>query len=145
MLATNYVGFNFNTSLQCFQTFDEGCKSLYKITNKITRSLNIFLCNDLVHSSRCLSTNCTDGYIRETARCLSERIMDDTGRDTKSHIVRHCLNSNHGTVSIENFKIINMGYNNNTYKRRISEALFVKQYHPSLNVQDSSVPLQLFN
>ena len=71
--------------------------------------------------------------------------MDQAGRDTKSHIVRHCLNSNHETVNIENFKILNMGYNNNTYKRRISETLFVKQYHLSLNVQDNSVPLQFFN
>ena len=67
--------------------------------------------------------------------------MDHIGIDTKSHIVRHCLNSNHGTVNIENFKILNIGYNNNTYKRRISEALFVKQYCPCLNVHDNSVPL----
>ena len=101
--------------------------------------------HDLVYCSRCPSTDCTDSYIGETARRLSERVMDHAGRDTKSHIFRHCLNSNHGTVSIENFKILNMGYNNNTYKRRISEALFVKQCRPSLNVQDNSVPLQLFN
>ena len=61
--------------------------------------------------------------------------------DTKSHIVRHCLNSNHETVSIEHFKILNMGYNNNTYRWRISEALFVKQYRSSLNLQDNSAPL----
>ena len=100
--------------------------------------------HDLVYF-RCPSTDCTDSYIGETARCLSEGVMDHAGRDTKSHIIRHCLNSNHGTVNIENFKILNMGYNNNTYKRRISEALFLKQYRLSLNVQDNSVPLQLFN
>ena len=36
-----------------------------------------------------------------------------------------------------------MGYNNNTYKRKISEALFVKQYRPSLNGQDNSDCLTL--
>ena len=71
--------------------------------------------------------------------------MDHAGRDTNSHIVRHCLNSNHETVNIENFKSLNMGYNSNTYKRRISEALFVKQKRASLNVQDNSVLLQFFN
>ena len=78
---------------------------------------------------------------------MLERVMD-----TKSHIVRHCLNSNQETFNIENSKILNMGYINNTYKKRISEALFVKQYRPylnvqdnSVNVQDNSVPLQLFN
>ena len=71
--------------------------------------------------------------------------MDHAGRETKSHILRHCLNSNHETVSIGNFKILNMRYNNNTYKRRISEALFGKQCGLSLNMQGNSVPLQLFN
>ena len=98
-----------------------------------------------IYFSSCPCMDCTDSYIRETARRLSERVMDHAGRDTKSHIVRHGLNSNNETVNIENFKILNTGYSNNTYKRRISEALIIKQYRPSLNMQDNSVPLQLFN
>ena len=70
--------------------------------------------------------------------------MDHASKATL-HIVRHYLNSNHETVNIEHFKILNVGYNNNTYGRKISEALFVKQYHPSLDMQDNSVPLELFN
>ena len=100
--------------------------------------------NDLVYFSRCPSTNCTDSYIGETARRLIERVMDHAGRDAKSHIVRHCLNSNYETVNIENFKILNMGYDNNTYKKRISEALFVKQYRPSLNGTPSICETILF-
>ena len=95
----------------------------------------------LVYFSRCPSTDCTDSYSGETARRLSERVMDHVGRDTKSHIVRHCLNSNHETVNIENFKVSNMRYSNNTYRGRIYEALFVKQYHPFLNIQDNYAPL----
>ena len=100
---------------------------------------------NLVYFSRYPSTVCTDSYIGETARRLSERVMDHAGRDIKPRIVRHRLNSNHETVNIKNFKILNMGYNNNTYKTRISEPLFVKQYRPSLNMHNNSVPLQLFN
>ena len=101
--------------------------------------------HDLVYFSRCPSTDCTDSYIGETARRLIERAMDRADRDAKSHIVRHCLNSNYETVNIENFKTLKMGYKNNTYKRRISEALFIKQYRSSLNVEDNSVSLQLFD
>ena len=57
--------------------------------------------------------------MRKTGRRLSERVMDHDGRDPKSHIRRHCLNSNHETVKTENFKILNMGYNNNTYRDNI--------------------------
>ena len=73
--------------------------------------------HDLVYFSRCPSTDFADSHIGETARRLSERVMDHAGRDTKSHIVRHGLNSDHQTVNIENFKILNMGYNSNSYKR----------------------------
>ena len=71
---------------------------------------------------------CHNSNIGETVKHLSKRVIDQAGRDTKSHIVRHCSNSYHKTVNIENFKILNMEYNNNTYKRRISKVLFVKQY-----------------
>ena len=53
--------------------------------------------HDLVYFSRFSLTDCTDSYIGETARRLSERVMDHAGRDTKSRIVRHGLNSNHET------------------------------------------------
>ena len=36
-------------------------------------------------------------------------------------------------------------YHNNTYKRKISEALFMKQYRLSLNDQGKSFSLQLFS
>ena len=35
--------------------------------------------HDLVYFSRCPSTDCTDSYIGETARHLSERVMDHAG------------------------------------------------------------------
>ena len=86
--------------------------------------------HDLVFFSRCPSLYYTDSYIGET----------------KSHIVRHYLNSNHETVNIENFKILDIDYNNNTYKRKTYKLFFVNQYRLSLNVHDNSVPtLQLFN
>ena len=54
-------------------------------------------------------------HFPEASKCLSQRDMDQAGRNMKSHIFRHCLNSDHETVNIEYFKILNMGYNNNTY------------------------------
>ena len=101
--------------------------------------------HDLLYFSRCPPTNCTDSYIGETARGLSERVMHHAGRDTKPHIIGHCLNSNYETVKIEHFKTLNLQFNNNVYTRRISEELFVKQYHPFLKLQENSVPLELFN
>ena len=100
---------------------------------------------DFVHFSRWPSMECHNSNIGETVKHLSKSVIDQAGRDTKSHIVRHCSSSYHKTVNIENFKILNMEYNKNTYKRRMSKALFVKQYCPSHDGQDNFVPLQLFN
>ena len=41
----------------------------------------------------------------EIAYHLSEQVVDHTGGDAKSHIVRHCLNFNHETGNIEHLKI----------------------------------------
>ena len=40
--------------------------------------------HDLVYFSRCPSTNCSDSYMRETGRRLSERLVDHAG--TRSRI-----------------------------------------------------------
>ena len=56
--------------------------------------------HDLVHFGGCPSTTCTDSYIGETARGLPNRGVNHTGRDTKMHIIRHCLNSDHEAVNI---------------------------------------------
>lgn len=84
--------------------------------------------------SRGPSTPSTDSCKEETSKRLNKPVLDHAGRGTKSYIVRHCLNSDHEGRNMKNFKILNMIYNNNTYRRRIFEALFVKQYHPSVNM-----------
>ena len=101
--------------------------------------------DNLVYLSSCPSSTCNDCYIGETGRRLSERVLNHSGKDTNSHFLRHIFTANHQTADIGHFQILNRGYNNNTYKRRVSEAPFVKQYGPTLNGQDNSVPLQVFN
>ena len=61
-----------------------------------------------------------------------------------SHVVKHTLESGHSEITIENVKIINSNYRN-YYKRKVSEALYIKQKKPFLNIQDTSVPLRLLN
>ena len=90
--------------------------------------------HDLVCLSSCPSSTCNDCYISEKGRRLSDRELDHSGKVTKSHFLRHSFTANHEAVDIGHFQILNREYNNNTYKRSVSEALFVKQYRPTLNV-----------
>ena len=88
---------------------------------------------------------CRENYIGESGRRISKRIKDHNGRDLKSHILRHSVESGHANVSYEDFKIIAKNFNNNHWKRKIAESLLIKEKRPTLNTHDRSVPLKLFN
>ena len=55
------------------------------------------------------------------------------------------MESRHDPVLKNDFRIIGKGYRNNTSRRKIAEALFVKKMKPSLNIHEKSVKLELFN
>ena len=60
-------------------------------------------------------------------------------------MLKHSLENNHKHVSLEDFLILRNGYTNRKFKRKISEALFIKELRPSLNTQETSVHLLLYN
>ena len=93
----------------------------------------------------CSNETCRENCIGESGRRISERIKDHNGRDLKSHILRHSVESGHANVSYEDFKIIAKNFNNNSWKRKIAESLLIKEKRPTLNIHDKSVPLKLFN
>ena len=68
---------------------------------------------------------CRENYTGESGRRISERIKDHNGRDLKSHILRHSVESGHA-VSYEDFKIIAKNFNKNHRKREIAESLLKK-------------------
>ena len=94
---------------------------------------------------KCSAENCSDDCIGESARRIIERVKDHGGSDTKSHILKHSSEKEQVEVTQEDFTIIGSNFKNNRLKRKIAEALLIKQKRPSLNVQDQSVELKLFN
>ena len=99
--------------------------------------------HDLVYYVKC--PECQEDYIGEIGRRLHERICDHNGKDSRSHMLKHSLENNQRQVSFEDFRILRNGYTNSKIKRKISEALFIKELHPSLNTQETSVLLLLYN
>ena len=81
----------------------------------------------------------------ETVKRLNERVMEHAGKNNKSYMLKHRLQSGHPPVSPNDFRILQKGYNNNKVKRKISEALLIRKHRPSLNIRKDSVPLELFN
>ena len=101
--------------------------------------------HDIIYLATCPEDNCLENYIGESLHQISERIIDHNGRDQKSHIFKYCFEKCHQHFHTNSFKIIGNEFKNNSFKRKISDALLIKQIKPSLNVQEKSIELKLFN
>ena len=99
----------------------------------------------IIYQGRCLEIGCNDHYLGETGRRISERILDHDGRDPNLHLFKHSVKSAHPVSDMNSYKIIEKGYRNNVRKRKVAEALLIKQMKPTLNKKDNSVELKLFN
>ena len=101
--------------------------------------------NDLIYYTECPENDCLENYVGETERRLQERVDEHGGKDNKSHVLKYTYESGHKGVSINDFKALIKGFKNHKMKRKISEALFIKKIQPTLNKQENSVSLILFN
>ena len=70
---------------------------------------------------------------------------DHCGKDKQSHLLKYVLISNHPVVDLKDLKVIAKNYRGNKYNRKISEVLYIKQYRSSLNTNEDSIQLKLFN
>ena len=55
------------------------------------------------------------------------------------------MEAGHQILETGDYRIIRNGYGNNWNKRKIAEAILIKELKPTLNKQDKSIPLRLFN
>ena len=100
---------------------------------------------DSIYKAQCPDLNCDETYIGEIGRGFSEHIIDHSGRDDKPHLYLHAEKTGHKNVNIDHFEILSNGYKSNKFKRKLAEARHIKHERPTLNVQEQSVPLLLFN
>ena len=99
----------------------------------------------IIYHGKCPKVDYIDNYIGKALRRVSERIIDHNGRDKNSHLFRHSVEHNHKNAERQNFKILGKGYRNNAIKLKFSQALYCRELKPTLNVQEKSTDLKLFN
>ena len=97
--------------------------------------------HDPAYHPKC--TECNEDYIGETGR-LQDRVDEHAGKDSKSNVIRHSYQVDHVNVMQNDFQTIRNGYKKIKFKRKLSEALYVKELRPSINTQETSVALKLF-
>ena len=115
--------------------------SKFNIKDKISKEQK----HDLIYKARCPDHNCDETSIGEIGRRLSERTIDHSVRDDKSHLYENAEKTGHKNVNIDHFEILSSGFKNNKFKRKLAEALHIKHKRPTLNVQEQSVSLKLLN
>ena len=76
--------------------------------------------NDLIYLVKYPEKTCLENYLGETARRINGRVLKHAGKDKKSHMLRHTLQSGHPSVLLNEFKILGKGFDNNRVKRKIS-------------------------
>ena len=76
---------------------------------------------------------------------MSERVIDHSGRDKNSHVLKHCIKKEHKLPSLKNFMILGANYKKNKFRTKISESMYIKEKRSPLNTQEKFVPLKLFN
>ena len=101
--------------------------------------------HDIIYYTKCPKEQCTEDYTGETGRRYIECVKDHSGKDSKSHLFKHAKETNHKTVTLDDFKIIGKGYKRSKFRCKLAESLHIKEKHSSLNTQEASVPLKLFN
>ena len=70
-------------------------------------------------------------------------MIDHAGRDSKSYIYKHCVETCHRSPDINDFKIIGSNFCKNEFKGKIAEALVIKQLKATVNNQEMSIELKL--
>ena len=101
--------------------------------------------HDLLYKAVCATNNCIQDYVGETARRIVERAKDHIGQDQHPDLVKRAIENIHLPVVKDDFTKLDSGYRNNTYKRKIAEALMIKVIRSSLHIKEKSVELKLFN
>ena len=54
----------------------------------------------------CPNHGCKDDYVRETKRCIAERIKDHNSKDNSSHLLKHAHENGHTHVWENDFQIL---------------------------------------
>ena len=77
----------------------------------------------VAYYAKCPEKQCTEDYTRETGRCLIESVKDHSGKYLKSHLFKHSVETNHKTLTLNDFKIIGKGCKRSDFRCKLENIL----------------------
>ena len=99
--------------------------------------------HNIVYHGGCPNKKCASNYVGQT-KCRLEKRGGQHATDKSSHLFKHASKTKHRKIRISDFKIVGKGFRSD-FTRKISEALYIKELKPNLNIQKDSYKLSLFN
>lgn len=99
--------------------------------------------SNFIYHHVCMNKKCNEHYVGETGRRKEVRTSEHGGKDKESWIYKHSMKTKHPKAKDKNFHILGTNYDNRR-KRRIAEAMFIRDMKPTLNKQKDSYKLTLF-
>ena len=100
--------------------------------------------NIIYYKPECKNKKCKKGsYVGETARRRIIRTEEHAGKDKESWIFKHSSSTKHPKAKDGDFKILDMNYQDRR-KRKLAEAMYIRDLKPALNKQKDSFKLTLF-
>ena len=101
--------------------------------------------SDFIYRRDCKNKKCKRGdYVGETARRKVIRTAEHGGKDKDSWIFKHSTTTKHPRAKDEDFEVLATNYPDRR-RRKLAEAMFIRDLKPSLNKQKESYKLVLFN
>jgi hypothetical protein len=100
--------------------------------------------NFIYYKPECRNKKCRKGdYVGETARRRIVRTGEHAGKDKDSWIFKHSSSTKHPKAKDEDFKVLDANYQDRR-KRKLAEAMYIRDLKPALNKQKESYKLTLF-
>ena len=99
--------------------------------------------SNLIYRYNCQNKKCNECYIGETARRFVKRVEEHREKDKTSHIFQHSSTTKHPRAKVSGFEVLANNYSNRR-KRKLAEAMFIRDGKPTLNKQKDSYKLVLF-
>ena len=87
----------------------------------------------LIYCTKCPQMSC---------RTFEELLSISNGKDKNSHLLKYAVNQSHSHAALHQMKIVDSGYLCDTFKRKMSEALYIKQFQPWLNTYKHSLQVK---
>ena len=131
---------NLPSSLEC-RIVQTGTKlsTRFNIKDKVDKNH----LSNFIYRRKCRNKRCKDSYVGETARRRTVRTGEHGGKDKNSWIFKHSSKTKHPRAKDEDFEILATNYGDRR-KRKLAEAMFIRDLKPSLNKQKESFKLALF-